>query len=210
MTQSLLLRRSQLGVGCLIAALCGGCQVFEKHESTPAAPVTPVAPTAEATPSSILNQGYSLLAQLLGDEKNVSKLLIIKRDRPELGKLIKEISARTGAADKELAAFAKNDPQLNLKEQPLPVMEKRARDAISKSQAKLLLSDKPKNLEVHLLLTQADALSYGSHLAGVIASTETDPSRRTFLNDLAKDLDALHQKVLAMIVANYNFPEASH
>src|SRR5881397_3203594 len=68
-------------------------------------------------------QGYALLDELLGDEKNVSKLLIIKRDRPELNTLVKQISDKTGKAHKELEKLAKRDGHIDLKDQGLPNVE---------------------------------------------------------------------------------------
>jgi len=63
------------------------------------------------------HHGYALLYDLLGDEKNVSKLLIIKRDRPELKNLVKQISERTGKAHKELEKFFKHSEEAILKDQ---------------------------------------------------------------------------------------------
>jgi hypothetical protein len=43
------------------------------------------------------NRGYALLADLSGDEKDVSKLRFLKRERPELKALLQEISATNAA-----------------------------------------------------------------------------------------------------------------
>ena len=141
----------------------------------------------------------------MSDEKNVSRLLIIKRERDEFGDLIKAISDRCSAAHKELEAFAKADRTLNLKDLGLPVAEVQARESISKAQAKELLKNRDKELELKLLLTQDKALQYGAHLAEVTARAEPDTQRAQFFQQLSRDLTVLHEKVYAMLVGNYRW-----
>jgi hypothetical protein len=151
-------------------------------------------------------QGYALLADLMGDEKSVSKLLIIKRERAELRTLVKEISECAGRAHKELEALGKADRALNIKETGLPAAEVKTRQSIAKARGKELLTDSGKDFELRLLLTQNEALTYGSHLAGVMAKDERDTKRAKFLHDLSSELASLHQKVVAMLLANYSLP----
>jgi len=142
----------------------------------------------------------------MGDEKNVSKILWIKRDRPELKVLIKEISTRCGDAHKRLEAFGKADQSLNLKDLGLPADEMATRKAISKFKTKTLLADKGKEFEVQLLLSQNEALTYGAHLSKILVPIETQPDRAAFLNELSSELLRLQQKVCDMIVTNYSWP----
>jgi hypothetical protein len=152
------------------------------------------------------DHGYALLFDLLGDEKNVSKLLIIKRERAELRELIKEISHRSASAHKELEAFAQADKRLNLKDRGLPGGESKTRESISKARGKQLLGDKGKEFELHLLLTQNEALTYASHLAAVIAAGEPNPARAQFLRELSHSLAQLQERVVAMLLSNYSWP----
>ena len=69
-----------------------------------------------------------------------------------------------------------------------------------------MLTDKGKDFEVHLLLTQNEALTYGSHLAAVIAAHEAEASRATVLRELSHSLAQLQQRVMAMLLANYSWP----
>jgi hypothetical protein len=150
--------------------------------------------------------GYALLADLVGDEKDLSKLRFIKHERPELKALLQEIAGTNRVAYERLQKFAKTGPALNLKDQGLPTAEIAARKAISKSKEKAILSSKGKELEIQVLLDQEEALTYGSHLAGVIAPTESDLQRRQFLEQLAADLGKLQQRVLTMLSSNYSLP----
>jgi hypothetical protein len=150
--------------------------------------------------------GYALLYDLLGDEKDVAKLRFIKHQRPELKQLVKEISARCGEAHKRLEAFAKADTSLNLKDLGLPADEVAARKAISKYKEKALLTEQGKEFEVQLLLSQNEALTYGAHLAQILAPVESQPERAQYLSKLSFDLLQLQQKILGMLLANYRWP----
>ena len=150
--------------------------------------------------------GYALLYDLMGDEKDVAKLRFIKHERPELKQLVKEISARCGEAHKQLEAFGKADSSLNLKDLGLPADEVAARKAISKYKEKALLTEKGKDFEVQLLLSQNEALTYGAHLAEILVPVESVPERAQYLSKLSFDLLQLQQKILGMVLANYRWP----
>jgi hypothetical protein len=186
----------------MVFVLCG-CASFHETSNT-----TPAQPNAQVSSNSSLQgaYGYALLFDLLGDEKNVSKLLIIKRERPELRDLIRDIAQRCGTAHEELERFAKADPALNLKTNGLPAVEIGTRDAIGKTKAKQLLTESGKELELRLLIAQHEALTYGTHLAATIAKTETNPQRAQFLRRLSSDLEVLESRVASMLLANYSLP----
>jgi hypothetical protein len=139
------------------------------------------------------------LDDLLNDEKNVSKILIIKHNSDELGKLIKDISETSGNGAKMIEEFSKSVGGLDLKRLDLPPGEAATRKAISKTKEHLLLSDKDAEFEFQLLLTQVEALNYGAHLAMVIADSETDPNyTREFLR-VGSQLRDLRQRVEARL-----------
>ena len=179
----------------LSVCLLAGCA--SAHESAPQRP-TGKPPDAH---------GYALLYDLLSDEKDVAKLRFIKHERPELKELINEISARCGDAHKRLEAFGKADGSLNLKDLGLPADEVAARKAISKFKEKQLLTEKGKDFEVQLLLSQNEALTYGAHLAQILVPVESQPERAQYLSKLSFDLLQLQQKVLGMVIANYSWRE---
>ncbi len=184
-----------LSLGCLLLA-GSGCETSGGQRK---AEIRPVAGHAD-------NHAYALLADLCGDEKDVSKLRFLKRERPELKGLLQEIAATNRIAYEALQKFAKGDPALNLKDKGLPATEVAARAAISKFKEKAILSSKGKELELELLLDQSEALTYGSHLASVIAAAEPDPQRRQFLQRLAINFGILQQKVLSMLSSGYTPP----
>ena len=151
--------------------------------------------------------GYALLFDLLSDEKDVAKIRFIKRPRPETTELLKQISDACSEAHGRLEGFAKVDKKLNLKDKRLPSAEVTTRDAIAKSKQKALLSSKGKELEIELLLSQAEALTYGSHLAKAISLGEKNSDRRVYLEQTSEKLSALRQKVGQVLSNHYNFTE---
>jgi len=161
---------------------------------------------AESSASTAPSHAHALLFGLLSDEKNVSKLLIIKRERPELRALINEISERAGEAHKALEAFAKSDRTLNLKDQGLPSAEVLTRNAIAKARTKELLTESGKEFELRLLLTQNEALTYGGYLAATAAASDTSGDRRQMLQQLSTDLLQLQKKTGDMLLKNYTGP----
>jgi hypothetical protein len=150
----------------LVVCVLTGCQ--------PPAARLPV--ESSATPSARDNC-YSLLHQLLDAQKNVSLLRFIKREQVEIKNLIKKIAANSAAGAKLLEEFAKRDPAMNLDDLRLPPGEAATRTAIAATRQKELLSQSGDEFELSLLLTQAEALSYASHLAKVAADSEPQPDR---------------------------------
>lgn len=181
--------------GCLVilAALFGGCATSSK--SQPTTDASPLSPKKLA----IRNNAASLLYDLLGDEKNLSKLFFLKGGRPELKSLVKIISSAAGAGEKKLEELAKKDSSLDLKVANLPPGEQATRDAISKTKEHDLLHSSGADLELNLLLTQADALGYGTHLAKIAAENSERGEQVQEFNALASTLDGLHQQVISLL-----------
>jgi hypothetical protein len=179
--------------------LCS-CALLDSKSST----AEPEPKPAELTASSTNSHGYALLYDVVKDEKDVSKLRFIKRERPELKSLLQEIAKANRDACSALEAFAKTNHDIDIKNQGLPVAEVQARAAIGKFKENAILHGKDKQLEIELLLSENEALTYASHLAGVVAATEADPRRKQFLQQLGTGLSALQQKVVALLLKNYS------
>jgi hypothetical protein len=179
---------------CLAAGMLSGSANAQK-------PASPPDPKSDAGKIEVRNNAASLLADLLGDEKNVSKILIIKHNSPALGKLIKAISKTAGDGADELETLAKNDKTLNLHALQLPPGETATRAAISKTKEHELLFSSGETFEVNLLLTQTDALDYGSHLAKIAADNSTLPEQARQFHSRDVALNALFRRVVARIRA---------
>lgn len=187
-------------VAFVVLLLMAGCA------STPVKPPEPVSVTANDQALAIRNQAYTLLYGLMSDEKNVSKLLVVKKEAPDVGEILRDISTTAGAAAKELERFSKADSHLHLDFESLPIAEKQTRDSIAKAKAKELISKTGQKFEVRIILTQAEALTYGAHLAAVTQANETDPGRKEYLGKLSQQLQDLHQRVIDLIHSRWQTP----
>jgi len=176
----------------LIAALLCGC-ASSKNSSPPiGSPLSPKQLQAR-------NNAASLLYDLLGDEKKVNMLLIIKSARPELKQLIKTIASMAGDGQHQLEALAKKDKTLDLEAMSLPAGEQATREEIAKTERSDLLKASGADLEFKLLLTQANAMRYGAHVAKVAAENSSQAEQVQTFNELSASMDNLYKQVTALM-----------
>jgi hypothetical protein len=173
-----------LSVACVLT----GCQ-------------SPKARPPSGSSASTRNNCYSLLHQLLNDQKDVSILRFIKQEHSDVKNLIKKIAANSATGAKLLEEFAKDDPSINLDDIRLPPGELATRDAIASTKEKELLSQTGDEFELTLLLTQTEALSYAWHLAKVAGENEPQPDRARALAGLSEDMQNLYNEVFMMLLS---------
>jgi hypothetical protein len=158
------------------------------------------APPAQSG-ASIRNNCYSLLHQLLDEQKDVSMLRFIKSEHSDVKTLVKRIATTSGTGAKLLEEFAKDDPSIRLDDIRLPPGELATRDAIASTKEKELLSRTGDKFELTLLLTQTEALSYAWHLAKVAGENEPQPGRARALAGIGQDMQNLYQQVFALLLS---------
>ena len=180
---SLPLLTAMLSVACVLS----GCQSPKAR-----------APSGSRAAQSTRNNCYSLLHQLLNDQKNVSLLRFIKREQKDVKALVKKIAAKSATGAKLLEEFARHDPLLTLDDIGLPPGEAATREAIASTKKKELLSQTGGEFELSLLLTQAEALSYASHLAKVASENDLQSDRVRALAGLSEDMATLYHEVFMM------------
>lgn len=154
---------------------------------------------SRGTELSIRNNCFSLLHQLLLDEKNVNLLRFIKHEESDVKTLVKRIATTSGTGAQLLEEFAKKDPSLRLDQPGLPPGETATRDAIAATKQKQLLGQTGDEFEQSLLLTQAEALSYAWHLAKIASDNDAQPDRARALSGLSEDMRKLHQEVILLL-----------
>jgi hypothetical protein len=174
----------------LAACVLTGCQ--SPKARTPVE--TGAAPTTR-------NNCYSLLHQLLNDEKNVGLLHFIRREPDDVKKLVKKIAITSGTGAKLLEEFAKHDPSIKLDDLRLPPGEVATREAIAATKKKELLGQIGDEFELSLLLTQLQALNYGWHLAKVARENETQPDRARALAGVSEDMENLYREVFVLLLS---------
>jgi hypothetical protein len=172
-----------------------------RHPKASPPPAEPGTTEKSAADLQTRNNALALLDDLLSDEKNLSKLLIVKRNSDELGRLVENISKTSGKGAELIESIAKNEPGLDLKRTDLPPGEVATRKAISKTKEHELLHSKGAEFEFQLLLTQIEGLNYGAQLAMVAAENEPEASRTREFLTLGEQLRNLHEQVLARVRA---------
>ena len=158
-------------------------------------------PSGSRVPLSTRNNCYSLLHQLLDEQKNVSMLRFIKKEHSDVKDLIKRIATASGTGSKLLEEFAKHDPSINLQDIRLPSGETATRDAIASTKKKELLGQTGDTFELTLLLTQTEALSYACNLAKVAGENESQPERARALAGVSEDMKNLYHEVFVMLLS---------
>jgi len=177
---------AMLSVACILT----GCQSPKAR-----------APSPSGSSASTRNNCYSLLHQLLDEQKDVSILRYIKREHHDVKDLVKRIATTSGTGARLLEEFAKDDPSIKLDDIRLPPGELATRDAIASTKQKELLSQTGDEFELTLLLTQTEALSYGWHLAKVAGENEPQPDRARALAGVSQDMENLYHEVFVMLLS---------
>ena len=171
-------------VAMLIGAITAGCRSTSQKSDTRNPQDAPVTS----------HNAYSLLYQLLNEDKDVSKLLLIKRDSRELNRVAKDISTASARAATQLKAFAEQDGSLALNAIDLPPGEAATRKAIAATKTKELLNSSGDAFERSFLLAQIEALNYAAHLAAVAAENDTKPHRSAWSKSLSQEMKGLHSR----------------
>ena len=179
-----------LAVMVAVACVLTGCQSPEA-----------MSPSVSTAAQSTRNNSYSLLHQLLDQQKNVGLLRFIKREEDDVKKLVKKIAANSAAGAKLLEEFARHDPPINLDDIRLPSGEAATREAIASTRKKELLGQTGGEFELTLLLTQTAALSYAWHLAKVAGENEPQPDRARVLAGVSEDMENLYHEVFVLLLA---------
>ena len=179
-----------LAVMVAVACVLTGCQ-------SPKA----MSPSGSSAVQSTRNNCYSLLHQLLDQQKNVDLLRFIKREEDDVKRLVVKIAANSAAGAKLLEEFARHEPPINLEDIRLPPGEAATREAIASTKKKELLGQTGGEFELTLLLTQTAALSYAWHLAKVAGETEVQPERAHAVVGISEDMRKLYQEVFELLLA---------
>jgi hypothetical protein len=194
---SALYRKQLVSALGLMLMVGGGCRV-------PPRPAAAVPNRGEE----VRKDCYSLMHDLFDQQKNVSKLLLIKFESASLRHLIKAIAAASEAGVVKLEEFAAQDRSLDLKHLALPPGEVATRKSIASEKARNLLVSSGRAFEFNLLITQIEALSYAVHLTKVAAAHEPDHNRARHLSSLSDKMRDLRQQAIALMSSQSKASEA--
>jgi hypothetical protein len=174
----------------------GGCVVSKNASEKGPVPESSIAPVCPVNLQfHIRDNCASLLYDLLSDEKNLGKILIIKRESDSLHQLVKQISETSRRGARQLEQLAETDRTLHLQAPGLPSGDAATREAEAETKKNQLLHSKGAEFEFKLLLTQTEALSYGAHLAKVAAQNEPRPENARVFSNIQSELEKLYEQV---------------
>lgn len=176
-----------LGVALVIG---DGCHGVQDHKAAIASP----------TPGQDIRVNcLSLLHDLLDQERNLGKLLLVKLETSEVRELVEAIAAASAAATKRIESLAAEDGAVDLTQLALPAGEVATRRAISRTATKELVIPFNPAFVQELLLTQAQALSYARHLAKVAAENEPNAEQARYLSRLSEQMKELRQRTIQLL-----------
>ena len=144
--------------------------------TTAAAPAGKKELTAEEKLKELrLNDGFTLLYELMGKESDVDKILIFRNASMPTQTIVREIAKVCITAKDHLDSLAKKSPLLRMNQHDLPKAEMDTREAIEWATTKKLLLGS--EFEVKLILTQISATEYAAFLAQTLADRDQDKER---------------------------------
>lgn len=151
--------------------------------------------TAEETLKELsLNDGFTLLYELMDKESDVDKILIFRNASIPTQTIVREIAKVCTGAKQHLDRLAEQNPLLRMDHHDLPRAEMDTREAIEWATTKKLLLGV--EFELKLILTQISATEYAAFLAQTLADRDQDKERKAWIKDLAKSFQDLHQKIV--------------
>lgn len=150
-----------------------------------------------------INAGYVIIHQFVSTQKNSGLLLMIKRESDDVQAVIDDISRVAAGIDKQIEAFAKQDPTIKLDRVVLPKIEREQRDSAQRERAKQLLESDGKAFERLLLLTQSGVLTTERHISRAMVQNEKNPERNVFWRETQQQFDRLYASVMALLEAQY-------
>ncbi len=162
--------------------------------------------SAETGQFTLRNNSYSMLNDLLDQQKHVGLLLLIKREESDVRKLVRRIAAASSDGASLLKRFAREDPNLSLDDTWLPPGEAQTREAIAQTTRERLLHESGTNFELTLLLTQIQAVNYAAHLAQVAGEADTDAGRAQAMVKMRREFEGLYLELFRLIQSRSDTP----
>ena len=146
------------------------------------------------------NEGYSLLYKLVSDESEVSNIFILKSADEPVKSVIKEIAEFMQSVKKQMDEFPKSDARIEFDVPDLPRIELKSRELQAQDERNGLLFSSGEKFALRLIFTQAEATNYATQLAKSLAEIEDDAARKSFLTNVAKRSNELHDKLMILLI----------
>jgi hypothetical protein len=147
-----------------------------------------------------LNNGYSLLHGLCGQEKQVDMILIVKTTPKDVADFVHEVSKSAAKNEDLLQGLQDHDKAIRFDQTGLCQFERDTRDSIKDDkQHMLLFGTTDQAFARALLVTQTEAGTYGMNLAKVLADAEPNPHRAAVLQKISASWEKLRDKAYRLL-----------
>ncbi len=197
---------SRFGCALLIAlaSLVGGCAA----DSTALQNAQP-RPQQKADAQNqrqILSEGYSLLYKDLDDISKLHLIFLVKSEAKPVNDMTTAVTDYANSLKATLERVARDYPAVNIKLEPLPVIEQRARDAIGKDRIKSfapVVGLTGESFDRRVLQSLEGSLNHLRFEAKAIADEEPEPSLKQITTTAYNKLDELYNQVVDMLREKY-------
>ena len=154
----------------------------------------------------ILNEGYSLLYRDLDDLSKIHLIFLVKSESNPVNELTTAVTEYADSLKSTLDRVARDYPAVNIKLDPLPVIEQRTRSEIGKDR---LLSFAPvvgltgESFDRRVLQNLEGLLNHLRFNAKALADAEPEPSLKQIATTAHNKLDGFYMQVLDMLREKY-------
>ena len=154
----------------------------------------------------MLSEGYSLLYQDASNLDRTQLILYAKVESTKVDEMVTAVAALGSDLKGELERIARDYPGVRIDLDPLPEMEKRKRRAIGEDRALYFapgIGHGGREYERTVLIGLVNGINHERHMCEVMAEAELDAGLKHFLLDAGKRYDALHDRIAALLDAEY-------
>ena len=154
----------------------------------------------------MLSEGYSLLYRDASNLDRTELILYAKVESTKVDEMVTAVAVLGSDLKAELERIARDYPGVRIDLDPLPEMEKRKRRAIGEDRARYfapLIGHGGREYERTVLIGLVNGINHERHMCEVMAEAELDAGLKNFLLDAGKRYDVLHDRIAALLAAEY-------
>ena len=154
----------------------------------------------------ILNEGYSIFYNTVGDLSKFDAIFLVKSEAKPVHDVTIAVTEYADTLKTTLDRVAKDYPAVNMELDPLPVIEQRTRGGMTNDR---LLSFAPgvgltgESFDRRMLQALEGTLNNLRFMAKALADEEPEPSLKQIATTAHDRLEQLYQRVLAMLDEKY-------
>ncbi len=154
-----------------------------------------------------LGHGYAMLHDALKRLQHLDKVLLIKKERPPVGEVIRNLADTSDMLNRDLVQLAEKYPAIRLDDQGLTRFEVKKRESLmldrGLSLGMPLLGKTGAEMERTALLSLSAAINQQRYLIAVMLPDEFAEERKKWLERSSRELDAIYAAMLDLLQRDY-------